>query len=104
MTQAHLLWIATLGSLHEDRTRSGNCGGIIRSRTAHGADSLYKSAAQRQDDPTEPATGRAGTPRTPAHPTGEVSATDEAPKPPTNVVIRDSLGKVLDQYNKLSEI
>src|SRR5215211_4589536 len=35
---------------------------------------------------------------------GEVSATDEAPKPATNVVIRDSLGKVLDQYNKLSEI
>jgi hypothetical protein len=35
---------------------------------------------------------------------GEVSATDEATKPPTNVVIRDSLSKVLNQYNKLSEI
>jgi hypothetical protein len=35
---------------------------------------------------------------------GEVSTTDEAPKPPTNVVTRDSLSKVLDQYNKLSEI
>jgi len=35
---------------------------------------------------------------------GEVSATDEATKPPTNVVIRDSLSKVLEQYNKLSEI
>ena len=35
---------------------------------------------------------------------GEVSATDEVTKPPTNVVIRDSLSKVLDQYNNLSEI
>jgi hypothetical protein len=35
---------------------------------------------------------------------GEVSTTDEATKLPTNVVIRDSLSKVLDQYNKLSEI
>jgi hypothetical protein len=35
---------------------------------------------------------------------GEVSATDEATKPPTNVVIRDALRKVLDQYNKLAEI
>jgi hypothetical protein len=35
---------------------------------------------------------------------GEVSTTDEATKPQTNVVIRDSLSKVLDQYNKLSEI
>jgi hypothetical protein len=35
---------------------------------------------------------------------GEVSATDEAAKPQTDPVIRDSLSKVLKQYNKLSEI
>ena len=35
---------------------------------------------------------------------GEVSATDEATKPQTNVFIRDALSKVLEQYNKLSEI
>jgi hypothetical protein len=35
---------------------------------------------------------------------GEVSATDDATKPQTDLVIRDSLSKVLDQYNKLSEI
>jgi hypothetical protein len=35
---------------------------------------------------------------------GEVSATDEAAKPQTDPVIRDSLSKVLEQYNKLSEI
>jgi len=35
---------------------------------------------------------------------GEVGGTDEATKPSTNVVIRDSLSKVLEQYNKLSEI
>ena len=34
---------------------------------------------------------------------GEVSATDEAAKPQTDPVIRDSLSKVLEQYNKLSE-
>jgi hypothetical protein len=35
---------------------------------------------------------------------GEVSATDEAAKAQTDPVIRDSLSKVLEQYNKLSEI
>jgi hypothetical protein len=35
---------------------------------------------------------------------GEVTTTDEAAKPQTNVVIRDSLSKVLEQYNQLSEI
>jgi hypothetical protein len=35
---------------------------------------------------------------------GEVSPTDESAKPQTDPVIRDSLSKVLEQYNKLSEI
>ena len=35
---------------------------------------------------------------------GKVSATDEAAKPRTNLVINDALGKLLAQYNKLSEI
>jgi len=35
---------------------------------------------------------------------GEVITTDEAAKPRTNDVIRDSLSKVLEQYNNLSEI
>jgi hypothetical protein len=35
---------------------------------------------------------------------GKVSAGDEAAKPQTNLVISDSLSKLLDQYNKLSEI
>jgi hypothetical protein len=34
----------------------------------------------------------------------KVSATDEAAKPQTNLVISDSLSKLLDQYNQLSEI
>jgi len=35
---------------------------------------------------------------------GKVSATDEAAKPRTNLVINDALGKLLAQYNKLSKI
>ena len=35
---------------------------------------------------------------------GKVSAGDEAAKPQTNLVISDSLSKLLEQYNKLSEI
>jgi hypothetical protein len=35
---------------------------------------------------------------------GQVGARDEAAKPQTNVVISDSLSKVLEQYNQLSEI
>ena len=35
---------------------------------------------------------------------GKISAGDEAAKPQTNLVISDSLTKLLDQYNKLSEI
>jgi hypothetical protein len=35
---------------------------------------------------------------------GKVGAPGEAATPPTNLVISDSLRKVLDQYNKLSEI
>src|SRR5688572_5370595 len=35
---------------------------------------------------------------------GEVSATDEAANPQTDPVIRNSLSKVLEQYNNLSEI
>jgi hypothetical protein len=35
---------------------------------------------------------------------GKVDATDEAAKPQTNLVISDSLSKILDQYNKLSEL
>lgn len=34
----------------------------------------------------------------------KVSATDEAAKPQTNLVISDSLSKLLDRYNQLSEI
>jgi hypothetical protein len=35
---------------------------------------------------------------------GEVSATDEATKPQTDLVISDSLRKLFEQYNELSEI
>src|SRR5215204_3725454 len=35
---------------------------------------------------------------------GKVSAQDEAAKPRTNLVISEALSKLLDQYNKLSEI
>ncbi len=35
---------------------------------------------------------------------GKVGAPGESTKPQTNLVISDSLGKLLDQYNKLSEI
>ena len=35
---------------------------------------------------------------------GEVGTTDEAAKPQTNQVISDTLSKVLEQYNNLSEI
>jgi hypothetical protein len=35
---------------------------------------------------------------------GMVRATDEAAKPQANRVISDPLGKVLEQYNRLSEV
>jgi hypothetical protein len=35
---------------------------------------------------------------------GQVSAGDEAAKPRTNLIIRNALSNLLDQYNKLSEI
>jgi hypothetical protein len=35
---------------------------------------------------------------------GKVGTTDEAARPQTNLIISDSPGKLLDQYNKLSEI
>jgi hypothetical protein len=94
----------TTVSQHEYGTCGGTCSGVIWPRTPHGADRHHKSAAQRQDVPTQSAKGGAGTPRTATHSTGEVSATDEAAKAQTDPVIRDSLSKVLEQYNKLSEI
>jgi hypothetical protein len=35
---------------------------------------------------------------------GEVSATDEATKPQTNLVIRESLSNLVEQYNELSKM
>ena len=95
---------ATRSSQHECGTCGGPCGGLIRPRTTHGADSHHESAAQRQDVPTQSATGGAGTPRHLHTLQGKVGTTDEAAKPQTNQVISDTLSKILEQYNNLSEI